>query len=136
MSDERTNIIINEIYYWKQHKLLPETYCDYLLALYTKGSRDLNQEKKDENNKMEKSIEIIWNFILGLLLMLTFVIILVNEIDQMWKITLLLVILIFSTWIYIQLKKIRNVNWHFSTAILLILYLISSIHISTLFIKN
>ena len=28
--NQKTNIIINEILFWKQNKMLPEQYCDYL----------------------------------------------------------------------------------------------------------
>ncbi|WP_443130793.1 hypothetical protein [Gracilibacillus sp. D59] len=37
MDEERKHIIINEINYWKTHHLLPNQYCDFLLALYTEG---------------------------------------------------------------------------------------------------
>ncbi|EMT47117.1 hypothetical protein [Anoxybacillus flavithermus] len=40
MEQKRKEIIINEIKYWKQTRLLPEQYCDFLLALYTEGNRD------------------------------------------------------------------------------------------------
>lgn len=37
MDKERKNIIISEIRYWKQSKLLPDRYCDFLIALYSRG---------------------------------------------------------------------------------------------------
>ncbi|MCM3599548.1 hypothetical protein M3175_02315 [Robertmurraya korlensis] len=39
MSDNRKEIIVKEIYYWKETKLLPEQYCNFLLALYTEGEQ-------------------------------------------------------------------------------------------------
>ena len=33
MDETRKQIIINEIHYWKKNHLLPEQYCDFLLAL-------------------------------------------------------------------------------------------------------
>lgn len=42
MSNQRKQIIINEITFWKQNKLLPEHYCDFLMTLYTEG--ELNDE--------------------------------------------------------------------------------------------
>lgn len=30
-------VILNEIAFWKQNKLLPEHYCDFLTALYAQG---------------------------------------------------------------------------------------------------
>jgi len=37
MNRRRRETIIREIEYWKRSRLLPEHYCDYLLALYTEG---------------------------------------------------------------------------------------------------
>jgi hypothetical protein len=46
MNESRKQIIINEIMYWKKNRMLPEHYCDFLLALYTKGSGLQNQSEK------------------------------------------------------------------------------------------
>jgi len=40
MDKEKKEIIIKEIRYWKDSKLLPDTYCDFLLALYTEGNNN------------------------------------------------------------------------------------------------
>ncbi|SDY52508.1 hypothetical protein SAMN05421736_102177 [Evansella caseinilytica] len=45
--EQRKQIIINEIKYWKNNQLLPEVYCNFLLSLYTEGaSNDDNEETK------------------------------------------------------------------------------------------
>lgn len=46
---DRKQIIINEIRYWKQHRMLPATYCDYLLSLYTEGEQDVPRYKRFQN---------------------------------------------------------------------------------------
>lgn len=38
MDESRKQIIIREIAHWKKNRLLPEHYCDFLLALYTEGN--------------------------------------------------------------------------------------------------
>ena len=43
MANQRKQIIINEIAFWKQNKMLPEHYCDFLLTLYTEGE-SVNKE--------------------------------------------------------------------------------------------
>jgi hypothetical protein len=53
MTNEKKKIIIQEIYYWKNSRLLPETYCDFLLALYTEG----NQDKEELPSQMLKKIK-------------------------------------------------------------------------------
>lgn len=37
MVDDRKLIIIKEIKHWKRNQLLPNRYCDFLIALYTHG---------------------------------------------------------------------------------------------------
>ncbi|WP_440898184.1 hypothetical protein ACS127_15190 [Amphibacillus sp. Q70] len=43
MNGQRKATIINEIKYWKENRLLPDEYCDYLLALYTEGEENLEE---------------------------------------------------------------------------------------------
>ncbi|MCC5801536.1 hypothetical protein [Rossellomorea vietnamensis] len=38
IKNSKKETIIHEILLWKQTKMLPEQYCDYLLALYTEGT--------------------------------------------------------------------------------------------------
>ena len=44
MNPQRKRMIISEIKYWKQNKLLPEHYCDFLITLYAQGE-DENRNK-------------------------------------------------------------------------------------------
>ncbi|KYG92272.1 hypothetical protein MHH70_04510 [Metasolibacillus sp. FSL H7-0170] len=46
MSNQRKQIIINEITFWKQNKLLPEHYCDFLTTLYTEGEKQTEIQGK------------------------------------------------------------------------------------------
>ncbi|WP_102335793.1 hypothetical protein [Salimicrobium jeotgali] len=46
MSKNRKDVIVDEIRYWKENKLLPDKYCDFLLALYTEGESGADKEKK------------------------------------------------------------------------------------------
>lgn len=40
MSNQKKQIILNEIAFWKKSKMLPEKYCDYLTMMYTEGNRE------------------------------------------------------------------------------------------------
>ncbi|MFD1926539.1 hypothetical protein ACFSFY_00430 [Sporosarcina siberiensis] len=40
MNSKRKQIIMSEIVYWKQNKLLPEHYCDFLISLYAQGEEE------------------------------------------------------------------------------------------------
>lgn len=44
MENHRKQIIMNEILFWKQNKLLPEHYCDFLMTLYSEGKELEGQE--------------------------------------------------------------------------------------------
>lgn len=37
MDQQRKQIIIKEIKFWKENRMLPEQYCDYLLSIYSEG---------------------------------------------------------------------------------------------------
>lgn len=62
MNEQRKKIIISEIRHWKQSKLLPAHYCDFLITLYAQGDEEaedvevsesvLLQEKKSMNRKI------------------------------------------------------------------------------------
>ncbi|WP_042345863.1 hypothetical protein [Bacillus massiliigorillae] len=40
MDEMRKKVIIKEIHYWKETRILPEQYCNYLLALYSEGDEE------------------------------------------------------------------------------------------------
>lgn len=53
MSNQRKQIIVNEILFWKKNKMLPDHYCDFLMTLYTEG----NNEQEDESGNPGQSIK-------------------------------------------------------------------------------
>ncbi len=46
MEEQKRKIIEHEIRFWKESRLLPEQYCDYLLAFYADHDRENEQRKK------------------------------------------------------------------------------------------
>ncbi|PLR85917.1 hypothetical protein CVD25_04150 [Bacillus canaveralius] len=46
MNENRKSTIVKEILYWKENRLLPEQYCNYLLTLYTEGNRPVEKNKQ------------------------------------------------------------------------------------------
>lgn len=52
MGNPRKQIILNEILFWKQNKLLPEHYCDFLITLYSEGE----ELQLDEEISYKKSV--------------------------------------------------------------------------------
>lgn len=66
---QRKKIIISEIKYWKKSKLLPEQYCDFLLALYSHGEEEVNKEEKFPASVLAKEKKKINRRILFLVLL-------------------------------------------------------------------
>src|SRR5690625_100734 len=123
MPNERSKIIIREIHYWKEHNLLPEVYCDFLLSLYTQGER-----------KVQKiSPLLIFNTILLLpLIPISLVVIYHTEIHPILQIGILTLFLTFSIWSY---KNFKNQQYFFSylaLVIVLILILLLSLCLAKL----
>src|SRR5690606_36010375 len=65
MSNQRKQIIVNEITFWKQNKLLPEHYCDFLMTLYTEGEQEpsIVGNAKEAVKAQEKRKGKAWFFI-------------------------------------------------------------------------
>ncbi|WP_144549861.1 hypothetical protein [Peribacillus simplex] len=51
MDEMRKKIIIKEINSWKESRMLPEQYCNYLLALYCQGELPPSKSNKTESKK-------------------------------------------------------------------------------------
>lgn len=74
MPNPRKKIILNEILFWKQNKLLPDHYCDFLMTLYTEGNElELEEELSHKKavkakEKRNKNIFIITSSIIIILL--------------------------------------------------------------------
>ncbi|AJD91486.1 hypothetical protein JMA_21690 [Jeotgalibacillus malaysiensis] len=50
MDKKRKETIVQEINYWKQNKLLPDAYCDFLMNLYTSGEGEFDTIEKQQKN--------------------------------------------------------------------------------------
>ncbi|MBM7620293.1 hypothetical protein JOC95_002146 [Bacillus tianshenii] len=59
MDRQRKDTIIREIKYWKESRMLPEHYCDYLLALYTEGEGSNKREKAPKKNLLHLFLAIL-----------------------------------------------------------------------------
>ncbi|KWW21670.1 hypothetical protein AS888_03880 [Peribacillus simplex] len=59
MDEMRKKIIIQEINAWKESRMLPEQYCNYLLTLYSEGERP--PANSYENRKGKKDLSsMLW----------------------------------------------------------------------------
>lgn len=54
VQQEKKDILIKEISFWKINKLLPEHYCDFLLTLYTGGDEQLTEQNEAPKRMIRK----------------------------------------------------------------------------------
>ena len=81
MSNQRKQIIVNEIAFWKQNKMLPDHYCDFLTSLYTGGMAEQPDQTVDakqsilakERKAITSKFLIFPLLAIGLLIVLRFV---------------------------------------------------------------
>lgn len=78
--DERNQIIVNEIKKWRENKLLPETYCQFLLSLYMEG-HDNTKEETIKTSYFSHVKKAILSFLV--MLILVFVIVFVIYFTQL-----------------------------------------------------
>ncbi|WP_416149332.1 hypothetical protein ACM26V_24290 [Salipaludibacillus sp. HK11] len=50
--DERKRIIVSEIKKWQENKLLPETYCLFLLSLYSEGNDGMSETTSKKTDSL------------------------------------------------------------------------------------
>ncbi|MBM7650013.1 hypothetical protein JOC78_002997 [Bacillus ectoiniformans] len=62
--DDKKKIIMKEIMLWKENHMLPEHYCDYLLALYSQGEEISEQAKPPARNRRIKAAGLFLSFLL------------------------------------------------------------------------
>ncbi|KRG14971.1 hypothetical protein ACA29_05505 [Lederbergia galactosidilytica] len=134
MKDEKKTVLLNEINFWKENKILPEHYCDYLIALYTQG----DETQQPKNLKSKKKIfqwEVILQLLLLLLIVVMAVITYITAISfglQTLFLSVFVIILIFS-WIYFRKKKQKPTLVYITAAFLLLFY---TVQINGAFFEN
>lgn len=130
--DDRIFTIINEIEYWKKHKLLPNEYCDYLLALYTKG------EGNDAAPlKHRKFLEFVHAVLILLLLPFSFTVIYFTQFHWLLQLSILIIFLGYSIYVYFFFREKKdNIFYHITLVALLFLLLLTTIQITTVLHVN
>ncbi|WP_421379907.1 hypothetical protein ACOJQI_16590 [Bacillus salacetis] len=122
---QKTNIIINEIHFWKQNKMLPEQYCDYLLALYNQG-----EDLEDTDGKPSS----LWGAYFSSALLIALIpfslfVIYFTELSFVLQTAILagFVVLLIFAGIYYSKKEMVLPVVYIATALILLIY---SVHLS------
>lgn len=138
MGDQRKQTIINEIKYWKSHRLLPSEYCDYLLALYSEGDdhsndEDLTGEKKRKNLPFSG----LYTVLILILLPLSFLVIYFTEMDIIMQTGLLSSFVLIAFIQFIRLRYEKSEQLHVPLIVgLLILFLLTVQLLSHFYTSN
>ncbi|OIU70587.1 hypothetical protein [Rossellomorea aquimaris] len=122
----REAVIVNEIKFWKQNNMLPDQYCDYLLALYTNGNDPIQDTTADKRNSNHSITAILLSaFIISFSLFVIYF----TELSVVLQTAILtgFVVSLFGMRIYYTKKKISTPFIHIAAAFLI---LILSLNIS------
>jgi hypothetical protein len=109
MKEERAKTIVDEIRYWKQNRLIPTEYCDFLLALYTQGDTQ-DRHRYQGNNSFYYYTFYIWLAFSLFLLPLSFLVIYFTEMGIIMQ-TGLLSSFVVIEWIHVRWLKYKESDW-------------------------
>lgn len=134
MDQNRKKIIIEEIRYWKEHKLLPETYCNFLLTLYTQGNTDIDNEMK-EDKKDKLPYYLLWYVANTLLLLIPLLFFVTNKVVFLELLIGGLAIVI-AYMFHRKYKKHPKLAPSYSILILFSLFFLATVSIGDEYVKN
>ncbi|GGA68555.1 hypothetical protein [Ornithinibacillus halotolerans] len=120
MADNRTQIIVREIKYWKDHKLLPETQCDFLLALYTQGDESLSTKKKWKLNPLL----VVQVILLFLMVPFSFLVVYFTQFNSFLQLSILILFVSYAIWVFIYLWNQQSTYIHIPIVVSLLLLLV------------
>ncbi|WP_078379669.1 hypothetical protein [Sutcliffiella halmapala] len=122
MNKLRKETIIHEIKYWKESRLLPENYCDYLLALYTEGEK--SSEKSKPYNK--NLFKLFLAFLIPMFIPITFLVIYFTELSIDLQMVLMIFFIFLSFFGYYIFRK-EHFFVHIPIIVIVLLVLLLSL---------
>lgn len=109
---ERKKIIVDEIKYWKNSRLLPEHYCNFLLTLYTGGLDSDTEDVKSQQKKVNSNqLALLVFTTIGLAIFgLTFLVIYFTNFSPLMQMT---IVLFFSAVMFALGKQVKKYDVRF-----------------------
>ncbi|WP_080845018.1 hypothetical protein [Cytobacillus gottheilii] len=130
MQHKRKSIIINEINYWKKNRLLPEQYCDYLLALYTEGNQP-KEDRKVVNGKMLKSVNLLFLLLIPMSVFLLYF----TELSIILQTAFAILFIFLGATLFFYFSK-KEIILHIPIITSTLIYLFFSVEIVTVYFPN
>jgi hypothetical protein len=121
MDENRKQIIIKEIGYWKKNKLLPEQYCDFLLALYTEGT---GLDEKSNKSKSQKKV-FLWLLIIPIIVFIVYF----TELSLILQMVFAIVFILIGIYLTFYLKR-NGLLFHIPLIISALLLLYVSVELT------
>ncbi len=116
--------------------MLPERYCDYLLALYTNGEELEDGENESVTLQRRKPFIITSILLLFLMIPFSFLMIYFTEFHSLLQLTVLLLFGFYSIWLYRQFSRKQYDFIYFPLIASLLLLLLFTMEASRLFTQN
>ncbi|WP_202080667.1 hypothetical protein [Caldalkalibacillus salinus] len=102
MKSSKKKIILDEIKYWKKHKLLPNHYCDFLTTLYTEGSEySTSDVKKDKSHYSFLWKKMMVSLVLALTAISTLLVFYFSDFSIQMQISIHILFILFLSTVFI-----------------------------------
>ncbi len=102
-NNRHTEIIVEEIKYWREHNLLSKEKCDFLLALYTQGEETYHESAYPKKRRQVQNIASLVTLLC--LIPLSFVITYFTDFYEILQLVIFILFISFSFWAYSHFKK-------------------------------
>ncbi|MCM3619091.1 hypothetical protein M3936_15995 [Sutcliffiella horikoshii] len=100
MNIHRKQTIVQEIEYWKKNRMLPDQYCNYLLALYTEG-----EAVQGQRGQKKKMFHLFFSCLILSLIPITFLVIYFTEMPVHLQMVLVTFFILLSFIGYFTFRK-------------------------------
>lgn len=134
MVNRHTEIIVEEIKYWKEHKLLPKDKCDFLLALYTKGEQSQTERTNPLKHRPFQNIASLATLLC--VIPLSFIITYLTGFDETLQIGIFLLFISFSFWTYNSFRKTNVLYQYFALLTSLIMTLYATVFVARMYTES
>lgn len=123
VNENRKNIIVKEIAYWKENRMLPEHYCNYLLTLYTEGNQPAEEKKSTKKNRPNFLLSSFWL----LFIPITVFVFYFTELSFILQMAISLIFLTFCIG-GIYFLKYKNFGVDIVLSVAALIFLLASVH--------